>query len=251
MTDIALIASSAEHQQQADILASRWGFLGQHPHFQLEWDGNVLALKRIDQPKVGAVLVDLAGGSSSYRRQKGGGKKEAIARAVGIKSGERPTVVDATAGLARDAFVLASQGCQVTLIERSDVVAALLEDGLRRASQAPEIGEWIETRMQLRFGSSLEIIEALEHRPDVIYLDPMFPHKKKSAQVKKEMLFFQELVGDDPDADRLLPLARQKARQRVVVKRPGYAEPLNGEKPDAVIESKKHRFDIYFCHNQG
>lgn len=87
--------------------------------------------------------------------------------------------------------------------------------------------------------------ERYHPRPQVVYLDPMFPHKQKSALVKKEMRVFQSLVGPDLDADGLLEPARLLATKRVVVKRPDYAPPLaNVATPNAVV-TKGHRFDIY------
>ena len=79
----------------------------------------------------------------------------------------------------------------------------------------------------------------------------MFPHKKKSALVKKEMRAFQQLLGADMDSARLLEVALNYAGKRVVVKRPSYAEPIqlaSGRKPNTAIESKKHRFDVYIQH---
>ena len=96
--------------------------------------------------------MDFVEGAVAHRRKFGGGRGQSIAKAVGLKSGAMPTVVDATAGLGRDAFVLASLGCKVTLIERSPVVAALLQDGLARAAQDPEIGPWVSERMHLLQG---------------------------------------------------------------------------------------------------
>lgn len=156
-----------------------------------------------------------------------------------------PSVVDGTAGLGRDAFVLASLGCTVTMVERHPVVAALLEDGLRRAYQDAEIGDWMRERMRLFHGSSLEALSKLAQEVDVVYLDPMYPHRDKSALVKKEMRVFQSLVGADLDADGLLAPALALATKRVVVKRPDYAEDLDGVKPNTVIETKKNRFDVY------
>ena len=204
-----------------------------------------LELRKLDEPKLGAVYVDFVDGAVAHRRKFGGGRGQSIAKAVGLKFGAMPTVVDATAGLGRDAFVLASLGCKVTLIERSPVVAALLQDGLARAGQDPEIGPWVRERMQLQQGPAVETLLALTERPEVIYLDPMFPHKQKSALVKKEMRVFQSLVGPDLDADALLPAALKMANKRVVVKRPAYAGWLNEHKPSMAIETKGNRFDVY------
>ena len=89
-----------------------------------------LALRKLDEPKLGDVFVDFVAGAMAHRRKFGGGRGEAIAKAVGIKGTELPSVIDATAGLGRDAFVLASIGCQVRLVERHPVVYLLLQDGL-------------------------------------------------------------------------------------------------------------------------
>lgn len=113
-------------------------------------------------------------------------------------------MVDATAGLGRDAFVLAALGCQVQMLERNPVVAALLDDGLRRGYLDAEIGPWLRERLTLLHASSLTALVAIEPRPEVVYLDPMYPHRQKSALVKKEMRVFQSLVGADNDADGLL-----------------------------------------------
>ena len=167
-----------------------------------------------------------------------------MAKAVGIKGDYLPDVVDATAGLGRDAFVLASVGCRVRMLERNPVVAALLDDGLARGYADAEIGGWLQERLQLIHASSLTALTDITPRPQVVYLDPMFPHKQKSALVKKEMRVFQSLVGPDLDADGLLEPARLLATKRVVVKRPDYAPPLaNVATPNAVV-TKGHRLDI-------
>ena len=175
--------------------------------FALVLTAERLELRKLDEPKLGAVYVDFVAGAVAHRRKFGGGRGQAIAKAVGLKSGETPRVVDATAGLGRDAFVLASLGCRVTLLERSPVVAALLADGLARAALDAEIGSWVGERLHLIPGPALENLQTLDFTPDVVYLDPMFPHKQKSALVKKEMRVFQSLVGPDLDADALLPAA--------------------------------------------
>lgn len=174
----------------------------------------------------------------AHRRKFGGGRGEAVAKAVGIKKDYLPDVVDATAGLGRDAFVLASIGCKVRMVERHPVVAALLEDGLKRAYLDADIGEWMQKRMTLIHASSAQALTEITPPPDVVYLDPMYPHKAKSALVKKEMRVFQSLVGADEDADALLEPAITLAKKRVVVKRPDYAEPLNNQPAHANITTK-------------
>ena len=131
----------------------------------------------------------------------------------------------------------------VTMMERMPIVAALLEDGLARAKLSTEIND-ITDRMSLINSSSIENMN-LATAPDVIYLDPMYPHREKSAAVKKEMRVFQSLVGEDLDADNLLAPAIALAKYRVVVKRPSYAPPLDGKKPSTSINMKKNRFDVY------
>lgn len=234
--------------RRAAELAERWGLPlgvdtpGEAPRLVLTPER--LELRALDSE--GPVYVDFVSGTAGHRRRFGGGRGQEIARAVGLKKGATPSVLDATAGLGRDAFVLASLGCAVTLVERSPVVAALLEDGLGRAARDAEVAP-IVARMRLRCGSAVHIMQQLDEaaRPDVVYLDPMYPHRRKSALVKKEMRLFREVVGEDPDAEALLPAALAVARQRVVVKRPDYAEPLAGRLPTLHIATKNHRFDIY------
>ncbi|MCM2681063.1 class I SAM-dependent methyltransferase [Echinimonas agarilytica] len=203
-----------------------------------------LVLRDGRQPKLGDVTVDWVEGAVAHRRNFGGGRGQAIAKACGLKSGQTPSIIDATAGLGRDAMVLASLGCRVSLIERSPVVAALLFDGYRRALENEDIGDWVSARVALYHGHALDVLKRLECH-DVVYLDPMYPHRQKSAQVKKEMRVFQGVVGSDADADALLDVALSKATKRVVVKRPDYAEPLAGKPPHHQIKTKKNRFDVY------
>ena len=245
MYPIQVIAEDPNRAAQVSELAVSL----QHQHaeapFALVWGVQHLELRKLDEPKLGPVLVDFVEGAVAHRRKFGGGRGQSIAKAVGLKSGANPTIVDATAGLGRDAFVLASLGCQVTMLERHPVVAALLADGLQRAQQDSEIGDWMRERMSLRAGSALENLQQLGFTPDVVYLDPMFPHRQKSALVKKEMRVFQSLVGADLDADALLPVALAVAGKRVVVKRPDYAGFLNDMPPSMSIETKSNRFDVY------
>lgn len=217
----------------------------QNDCFDLSDSDGYLKLIKIDEPKLGGVFVDFVDGAMAHRRRFGGGRAEAVAKAVGIKGDYLPTVIDATAGLGRDAFVLAAIGCHVLMFERHPVVAALLEDGLKRAYQDPELGTWLPARLSMIHHNSVEGLANITDKPDVVYLDPMFPHRQKSALVKKEMRVFQQLVGSDDDADLLLESARKIAKKRIAVKRPDYAHFLADQKPVSSIKTKNHRFDLY------
>ena len=204
-----------------------------------------LQLQQLGPEAPGPVRVDFVEGAAAHRRLFGGGSGQMIAKAVGVQQGVRPRVLDATAGLGKDAFVLASLGCEMSLIERQPLIAALLEDGLARAQGDAEVGA-IVARMRLLHGNSIELMRAWEgEAPQVIYLDPMFPHRDKSALVKKEMRVFRPLVGDDMDAPALLEVALALASHRVVVKRPRKAPCIEGPKPSHSLEGKSSRYDIY------
>jgi 16S rRNA (guanine1516-N2)-methyltransferase len=187
---------------------------------------------------------DFISGNTGYRLARGGGIHQPLARAVGLKPGIRPTIIDATAGLGVDGFILASLGCQVTMIERSAVMGALLADALQRAASHPATRD-AAGRITLCPGSAREILVGLEQQPDCIYLDPMYPHRRGSALNKQEMRTIRELVGDDQDAADLLETALTIATKRVVVKRPKGAPLLNARCPSHAIEMKNSRFDVY------
>jgi 16S rRNA (guanine1516-N2)-methyltransferase len=210
----------------------------------LRFTSDGLGLEPVDG-RSGAVRVDFAAGKSRHRRIYGGGKGQQIAQAVGVQGAIRPRVLDLTAGLGGDAFVLASLGCQVALAERQPVVRALLADGLARGVLDIDAGD-IVAAMALHQGDALSVMQAWQGvAPQVIYLDPMFPHTGKSAQVKKEMMLFRQFVGSDDDAGMMLAPARALASHRVVVKRPRIAPDLDDQKPTYRLEGKANRFDIY------
>ncbi|GHB22908.1 class I SAM-dependent methyltransferase [Salinicola rhizosphaerae] len=194
------------------------------------------------------VRADFVGGAAAHRRRFGGGRGQLIAKACGFGKGIVPQVVDATAGLGRDAFVLASLGAPVLMVERVAAIHALLADALSRASSDVEIAE-ILTRLSLSHADSASGLPAAvaswQYAPQVVHLDPMFPHRDKSALVKKEMRLFRELAGEDGDAPRLLEAALDIATHRVVVKRPRKAPPIEGPAPQHVIGGKTSRYDLY------
>ena len=213
--------------------------------FATQYDYLLLVADHVSIAKTGKgapapVKVDFTSGAAAHRRKFGGGKGQDIAKAVGLNKRAGISVFDATAGLGRDAFVLATLGCHVTLFERVPFVKALLNSGLNAARYHEEVAD-IMARMKLASGTLVEQ-EALA---DVIYLDPMYPHTEKSAAAKKEMAFFRDLIGHDGDADALLPIALSKANYRVVVKRPKGAPYLNDQKPTYQLDGKSGRFDVY------
>lgn len=204
-----------------------------------------LSLQPLGKKAPGPTRVDFEGGAVAHRRKFGGGSGQMIAKAVGVKASRPLKVLDATAGLGKDAFVLASLGCEMMLYERNSVVAELLADGLRRANQSPDPElQIIAQRMTLSAGDSLQQLAGSE-KVDVVYLDPMFPDRTKSASVKKDMAAFHQVVGKDEDADQLLPLAKSVAEYRVVVKRPRKAPFMNDESPTYQLSGKTSRYDIY------
>ncbi|UTA46675.1 class I SAM-dependent methyltransferase [Simiduia sp. 21SJ11W-1] len=203
-----------------------------------------LQLQQTGAKAHGPVWVDFNAGSADHRRQYGGGRGQMIAKAVGLKTGIRPQVLDATAGLGGDAFVLASLGASLVMQERNPIVHALLGDGLARlgADARAEL-QAVHARMQL-LPHGADSTRTMP-RAQVIYLDPMFPAREKSAAVKKEMAAFHNLVGEDDDQATLLDLALAQAEYRVVVKRPRKAPALAGREPTLSLAGKSSRFDIY------
>ena len=213
--------------------------------FILSLSGDGLALHSAEG-RFGGIACDFTGGRLRHRHHHGGGLSQAIARAVGLKHTTELCVADLTAGLGEDAFVLAGLGARVVMVERHPVVAALLEDGLRRArlaAQSLDILAAVE-RMSLVTADARTWLDETGP-PDVIYLDPMFPERHKSALVRKEMQVLQQLVGADIDSGELLERALACARYRVVVKRARHAPPLAGRAPTFSVTGKTTRFDVH------
>ncbi|MGL1932901.1 MAG: class I SAM-dependent methyltransferase [Desulfotalea sp.] len=201
-------------------------------------------LKGKKSSKNNLIYVDFVQGKNGHRYKNNCTTKQPIAKAVGIKSGFRPTIFDATAGLGGDSFVLACLGCVVDMCERSKFLHALLEDGLHRAQKENYLAN-IVSKMNLVKGNSQTIIENNKFSYHTIYMDPMYPHKTKSALNKQEMRVIRSLVGDDDDSESLLNCALKKAENRVVVKRPKGAPYISTLSPSHKIVMKNSRFDVY------
>jgi len=190
------------------------------------------------------LVIDFTSGAVAHRMRFGGGRGQALPKAIGMKGGKTPAIVDATAGLGRDAFLLASLGAEVTLIERSAVMHAKLAAALDVARAAG--GEVAEAahRMTLLQGDARDLLPDLA--PEVVLVDPMHPPRGNSALVKKEMRLIREIVGVDADSTDLLRVALASAGKRVVLKWPQKAPLPDGiPRPSHSITGKSTRYDVF------
>ena len=179
-----------------------------------------------------------------HRLKYGKGRGQNLAKAVGFKFNKNRTIIDATAGLGYDAFILASLGANVTLIERSEKIYDLLKTAISEAKlYGGEISK-IVNRMNLLFGDSKDILPKIA--PEVILIDTMYKERKKSALVKNDMRLVREVVGSDSDHVELINVALNNASKRVVIKQPRYAETLDNIKGCShQILGKTIRYDVY------
>ena len=193
--------------------------------------------------------IDFVTGAVGHRLRFGGGRGQDLAKAMGLRGGKTPMIVDATAGLGRDSFLLASLGAQVILIERSEKMHALLVEGMNRAEN--EGGEFREIigRMSLMKGDAKDLIPELSG--EAILIDPMHPPRQKSALVKQELRQVREIVGTDDDAPDLVRIALAHAQNRVVLKWPAKADPIDGLKACThQILGKTTRYDVFMLNNE-
>lgn len=205
---------------------------------------NQLMLHLLLEGKPDILKFDLAEGEVAHRAIKVSKSNETIAKAIGCKPHYRPHVLDATAGMGRDSLIMAMLGCKVTMQERNFAIYHLLENALTRIKDGSCFKPEIIDRLGLHQQNSVDSLQ-VDQAVDVIYLDPMFPERKKSALVKKEMRLFKLLAGEDLDADQLLLNALKSTVKRVVVKRPKGAPQLAKRKPSHEILAKKFRYDVY------
>ncbi|MBE8232948.1 MAG: class I SAM-dependent methyltransferase, partial [Endozoicomonadaceae bacterium] len=193
-----------------------------------------LYVKKTGYNKLGAVWVDFCSSKLHYRQHAARIRQEALIKAIGVlESKATLRVLDCTAGLGVDGFLLASAGCQVNLLERSPIISALLENGLYRASQTVSLSH-VMKRLSLQMIEAKNYLKKLIKQQefdkyDVIYLDPMFSSQANTkSAVKKNMQYLRDLLPVLADID-LLALAYQIARYRVVVKRPRLSPLLNSD----------------------
>ncbi len=196
------------------------------------------------------LIVDFSS-TRLHNRQIDRFRQQNLAKAIGLKAHRTLTVIDATAGLGMDAYLLACAGCQVTLVERHKLIHAMLADGMKRA-QSNDGGSdgnraGILARMQLLRGDIVRLSDQLP-RVDVVYLDPMFQERGRTARSGKGMYLLQSLLGDEEEDACLIRAAAALARRRVVVKRARHAAPYADQRPDSHYQGSSSRYDVYHSH---
>ena len=181
---------------------------------------------------------------SSVDRRMGAGnlsKKQPLPKAIGVGN---ISIIDTTAGFCGDAILLALMGFDVLAVERSPIISVLLRDAMRRAQKDQLLWTALNNRLRVVEGDAIDILQSGQ-LADVIYLDPMFPPKKKSSPLPPgHIQLLSQLVGDDSDAYELFLTSCQTRANRVVVKRPNYAQTM-GENPVFVHKGKQVRFEVY------
>lgn len=202
-----------------------------------------LALQKRGQKSL--FRIDFVTGHLRYRSLQACRRTELLARAIGVSANSSPTIVDATAGFGRDGFILASLGFHTTLLEREKLIYLLLEDAIRHAQLASPKLHTILSRLNLIFVDAMTWLS--QQRMDIVYLDPMFPKRNKTASVKKESAILQALASpnNENDDDALFTAALACATKRVVIKRPRLAGHLTQQKPSFSLHGSSCRFDVY------
>lgn len=210
-------------------------------------EGLTLNVMDGDQPKT--LRIDFADPHLQFRIKRARHQGDPLLKAFGLKPNQDPAnIVDATAGLGQDAFLLAALGHhQVALFEKHPDIHALLADALQRARLQVDLSDIIN-RMTLYSGDACQRLLELNFQPEYVYLDPMFPEKKKSALSKQSMEILKQIC-DLSEQPELLTVARQIALKRVVVKRPIHAPPLGNQTPSFSHRYQSCRFDVYTLHS--
>ena len=228
------------------------------PNFILEHTPNGVGLKSDLPAFPGVFLIDYLHGNLGYRLTPERVLHEPLAKVID----HHAWVIDTTGGLGKDGLMLAMMGCKVWMCEAHPLLYPLIQDAIQRALIDPYFNDLFTHSEKFKFfpEDAKNILEKLkelpkENRPDVVYLDPMFPMRKKSSLVKKEMQWLKaihEIPVDNfkdyvvtPEAE-LFELALNTAKKRVVVKRPAQAPNLVvTPAPNFSKSFQSARFDVY------
>ncbi|MBF0420284.1 MAG: class I SAM-dependent methyltransferase [Magnetococcales bacterium] len=248
---IAVCPMDEPSREKARYWSARLGVpLVMQPRNEKQTPVLVVANNRLEihvgQPKQKGVFAEFSL-AKAHAIQRQEGKNGLLPRAIGLRKHPHATVWDVTAGLGQDGFLLACYGCRVHWVERSPIVAALLEDALERGLADSDTRPILQGNVTLDNADAIDWLHAQRLPPEVIFLDPMFAKANASALSKKEMQVLRLLVGLDDDAPALLAAALRCHPQRVVVKRPLKAPPLDGRAPSFNLQGTTIRYDIYLA----
>lgn len=227
---------------EAELINSEYAaFASDDVLISFEAQGAGLTLLR--EGKLKPLCLDFEQVAYRQRLLRGGRQKEAVSRAVlqGINDGD--LIFDATAGLGRESMILAHAGGRVLSFERQVPIWIILADALERAQHSRFFPFTLPTLHRL---GTIKDYSGSE-KPEVIYYDPMFPERESSAQVKKDMFIFQQVIGHDTDTEDFLRFALTLATKRVVVKRPSFAPAVEAAdlKCAYAVDGGQCRFDCY------
>jgi len=211
-------------------------------HYVLSIENDRIQLAPRDKSMGNPVVVDFSSGTIGFRGRQNVRQELLVKAVLGRDKKTTPHVLDMTGGLGRDSFILACAGCKVTTLERNPLVFLLLSDGLYRAAMDFELQHIVQS-IDLHFCDAVVAPGSANY--DVVYMDPMFPERTKSALVKKEMRVFRDVVGEDVDVNQLFEQARNVAGKKVIVKRPRKSAFIKDKKPTYSVEGRSSRFDVY------
>ena len=232
------ISAVKEKQDELEYYCNKYGFSLQPNDLKYELLLNLHGLELIQKnSQTKALKLDWSG--ELIRKRLRQLNKELLIKALGKKN-KNQFIVDATAGLAQDAFLMQAAGHRVLMMERSNIVAAMLESSLKNNPS-------FSKNTHLLYGDARKLLQNMTEKPDIIYLDPMFPKTSKNAAQKKGMQFFREILSHSnlKETQELLQVSLKTAKKRVIVKRPIKAQSLNNQKPSVSLKGKTTRFDIY------
>lgn len=247
---VVLVPSHSADTEYTQQLSNIWGLPIQTtppssttPGFYLAIDAHACTLINAQNPKE-RLTVDFNSPAYQTRYGEPGARREPFLRAMG-KTFPNCFILDATAGLGKDAWSLAQHGARVLMVEQHPVLALMLSQACAHLQT--------HVALTLHFGDALTYCKTIGQTepPDIIYIDPMYPPKPKSALPQKDMQWLQQLVPPNQDDPALLEAAKDLARERVVIKRPQWAAAYAECAPDITYKHKHTRWDVYLCKQDG
>lgn len=246
-TEIPFYITTAADPELAEEVVNRLYGTERNKYVTYETPGEDVLHLKLDEDGLSLAqgTLSLRGDLTSMlpRMKQANLAKELLVRAAKIKHAEGELLaVDATAGMGEDSLLLATAGFRVRLYEFDPIIAELLRDSLRRAADLPYLDKAV-ARMELFCEDSVEALKNLPEQPDVVYLDPMFPERNKSALIKKKFQLLQQLESPCAGEEELLEAAIAASPRKIVIKRPLKGPKLADRKPDYSLSGKAIRYD--------